>query len=170
MTANASSSLREHPQSSRRQRPSHFRSGLLLILIGILLAACAPAQPSDPVSIVQAAYDRLNQDDIDGYMEFLSDDAVMIDRTGRIDGAQAIRENLALNFVPVQFRYELSDFSSDGNVVTYTIKIYEDDTLVATYEDGLTIVVDGKIIFDGQDRYRGIECNLDPSQAFCPGN
>jgi ketosteroid isomerase-like protein len=142
----------------------------LLALVGILLAACQPAQPSDPVAIVQAAYDRLNQDDIDGYMKLLSDDVVMIDGSGRIDGPQAIRENLALNFVPWPIRFELSDLSSDGNVVTYTIKIYEDDTLVATYDDGLTIVVDGKIIFDGQDRYRSIECNQDPSQAFCPGN
>ena len=144
MTANASSSLREHPQSSRRQRPSHFRSGLLLILIGILLGSCAPDQPSDPVAIVQTAYDRLNQGDLEGYVELLSNDAVMIDRTGRFDGSQAIRDNLALNFVPSQLRFELSDLSSDGNEVTYTIKIYEDDTLVATYDDGLTIVVDGK--------------------------
>ena len=103
-------------------------------------------------------------------MKFLSDDAVVIDRTGRLDGSQAIRHDLELNFVPGQMRFELSDLSSDGNEVTYTIKVYEDDTLVATYDDGLTIVVDGKIIFDGQERYRSIKCNQDPAQAFCPGN
>lgn len=170
MAANSFFSPRFKIQPSHHKRHSPFRTGVLLALVGILLAACQPAQPSDPVAIVQAAYDRLNQDDIDGYMKLLSDDVVMIDGSGRIDGPQAIRENLALNFVPWQIRFELSDLSSDGNVVTYTIKIYEDDTLVATYDDGLTIVVDGKIIFDGQDRYRSIECNQDPSQAFCPGN
>ena len=142
----------------------------MLILIGILLVSCTPAQPGDPVAVVQAAYDRLNQDDVDGYMKFLSDDAVVIDRTGGLDGSQAIRNDLELNFVPGQMRFELSDLSSDGNEVTYTIKVYEDDTLVATYDDGLTIVVDGKIIFDGQERYRSIKCNQDPAQAFCPGN
>lgn len=170
MTANASSSPREHFQPPRRPRRSPFRVGLFLMLIGILLTTCTSAQPGDPVSVVQAAYDLLNQGDLNGYLELLSDDAVMIDRSGRFDGSQAIRDNLTLNFVPGQIRYELSDLRSDGNEVTYAIKVYEDDTLVATYDDGLTIVVDGKIIFDGQDRYRGIECNRDPAQAFCPGN
>jgi len=54
--------------------------------------------------------------------------------------------------------------------VTYTIKLYEDDRLVVTHDDGLTIVVDGKIIFDGTETYRSIECNYNPAQAFCPGN
>ena len=170
MTANHAPSPQEHPQPSRRQRRSPFRVGLFLMLIGILLTSCTSAQPGDPVSVVQAAYDHLNQGDLNGYVELLSDDAVVIDRTGRLDGSQAIRHDLELNFVPGQMRFELSDLSSDGNEVTYTIKIYEDDTLVATYDDGLTIVVDGKIIFDGQDRYRGIECNRDPAQAFCAGN
>ena len=144
MTANSSSSPQEHPQSPRRPPQLPFRSGLLLILIGILLASCAPAQPSDPVAVVQAAYDRLNQDDVDGYMKFLSDDAVVVDSTGRLEGSEAIRDNLTLTWVPLDFRFELSELSSDGNEVTYTIKLYEGDRLVDTQDDGLTIVVDGK--------------------------
>ena len=86
----------------------------------------------------------------------------------RIVGAQAIRE-LWIGEIATQIRIELSDLSADGNVVTYTAKVYHGDRLVDTIQ-GLDVVADGKIIFDGTaDKYRS-ECESDPSQAFCPGN
>ena len=170
MAAMYSSSPQGRPQPSQHHRQSPFRSGMLLALIAIFIASCASAKPTDPVTLVQAAYDRLNQDDVDGYMKFLSDDAVVVDSTGRLDGSEAIRDDLRLNWVPQDLRFELSELSSDGNEVTYTIKLYEDDRLVVTHDDGLTIVVDGKIIFDGTKGYYLIECNFNPAQAFCPGN
>ena len=139
------------------------------LLLPFLLASCAPARSSDPVAVVQAAYDRLNEDDIDGYMEFLSDDAVLVDGAGRYAGAEAIRADMELNVVPGKHRFELSDLRSDGNVVTYTVKISEGDPLhlVAT-DEGVAVVVDGLIIFDGGAPYFSMECNRDASQAFCP--
>ncbi len=174
MTANYSSSPRNNPQPYRRHRQSPIRSGLWLTLIGILLptliASCASAQPSDPVAIVQTAYDRINDGDVDGFMKLFSDDAVMVDRSGRYAGSQAIREYMDQKFVPEHVRIELSDISSDGNVVSYTSKVYQGDKLLATYKDGLDVIADGRIIFDGTERYRLQECDTDPSQAFCPEN
>ena len=139
---------------------------LILLLAGA--AGCAPAQATDPVQIVQAAYDRANKGDLDGFMAFIADDAVDADPNGRIVGAQAIRE-LWIGEIATQIRIELSDLSADGNVVTYTAKVYHGDRLVDTIQ-GLDVVADGKIIFDGTaDKYRS-ECESDPSQAFCPGH
>ena len=143
---------------------------LIVILLSAFLASCSSAQPRDPISIVQTAYDRINKGDVDGFMELLSDDAVVIDRSGRYARPEAIRKYLEQDFVPEHVRIELSNLKSDGNDVTYTSKVYLGDKLLATYNDGLDVVVDGRIIFDGTKAYLLQECNTNPSQAFCQGN
>jgi len=174
MTADYPSYPLEQSHPARCHPKSPFQSGLLLILMGILLAfllaSCAPEQPTDPVAVVQAAYDCLNQGDLDCYFKFISDDVVMHDSGGRAAGSQTIRDDMELNFTPGEIRFELSDLSSNGSDVTYSLEIYEGDKLVRTYFNGLTVVVDGKIIFDGTEEYRRMECNEYPSQRFCPEN
>jgi hypothetical protein len=172
MATNYPSSSREHPQPARRHRQSPFRYGLLLALIGILFTSCTPVQPGDPVSVVKAAFERINEGDLNGYMEFFSDDAVMAYRGGRFEGPEDIRAHMELNVMPTHTRTELSNISLDGNVVTYTYDIYEyeGDIHLGPFDDGVDVIVDGKIIFDGTKGYLLIECNTDPSQAFCPGN
>ena len=170
MTANYPSSPREHSQPARRQRQSHFQSGSLLILIGMLfpflLASC---KPSDPVTVVQAANDRLSNGDLDGMMEFYSEDAVMCSPGGCFHGSKEIRDKLT-SYMTLHRRIELSDLSSDGNVVTFTLKSYQGGILAENVPDGLNVVVDGRIIFDGTKALRRMECDRDPSQAFCLGN
>jgi ketosteroid isomerase-like protein len=141
---------------------------LIAIFFTFLLASCKPAQPGDPVSVVQAAYDRFNEGDVDGYIEFFSDDAVMCAPQGCSHGTQDIREYLTSHIGLTNRRYELSDLSADGNVVTYSAKGYEGDLLMETVYDGLDVVVDGKIIFEGTKAFLRYECDKDPSQAFCP--
>ena len=174
MIANASATPRGHPQPSRRQRKSPSRSGLLLILFGILLslplASCTSAQHSDPISVVQAAYERFNEEDVDGFMEFFSEDAVSVDGTDRYAGSQAIRDYLTSEVMPNHPRVELSDLRSKGNVVTYTCKFYERNRLKGTFYDALNVVVDDRIIFEGTKESLLQECESDPSQAFCLGN
>ena len=174
MAANYSTLLSKNPQHSRSQRQSLFRPGLLsmliVILIPILLAACTSAQSSEPISIVQAAYDRRNDGDVDGCMEFYSDDAVVFSVWGRFADAQDFREYLEQKWVPKHFRNEVSDLRADGNEVTYTSKLYLGDELLGTMDNCLTVLADGKIIFDGTERYRNQECFIDPTHAFCPGH
>ncbi len=133
------------------------------------LAACAPAQPTEPAAVVQAAFERLNKGDVEGYMALVGEEAVLVDPHGRHAGTQAIREYLQQEIVPQQFRFELSNLKSDGNIVTYTAKVYV-PTLGATpadVADGLTVVMDGRIVFDGTAELYDFECTKDPSQVFC---
>lgn len=117
------------------------------------------------MSIVQAAYNRLNDGDVDGFMEFVSDDAVFLGSNGgKHAGSQAIREMLEPEFASGNMRVELSDVRSDGNMVTYTGKIYIGKALIGEYSDGLDIVADGR------ETWRRFYCDKDASQAFCPGD
>ncbi len=138
------------------------------ILIAVGMASCTAARPEHPIAVVQTAYDRLNKGDVDGYMALYAADAVLIDPHGRYAGSQAIRE-YANQLVAQQFRFELSELSANGNTVTYLNKLYQPifgeqaaDTL-----RGLTVVVDGLIIFDGTPALYELECSKNPQQAFC---
>jgi ketosteroid isomerase-like protein len=133
----------------------------------IFLASCTSTQSSDPIAIVQTAYDRLNNGDVEGFMELFSDDAVMIDVGGdRYVGSQAIRKAFE-EMVTSHFRVELSDVSADGNVVTFTATVYQGDQLFGTYYDAIDIIANGQIIFDGTKFYLEQECKSNPAETFC---
>lgn len=171
MITNVSSSHRETSQISRHQFPLLFHSGSLLIFIGILLSiflvSCSSAQSSDPISIVQTAYDRLNSGDVDGFMKLISDDAVAIDTNGgRHVGSQAVRKVFE-EMVTSRFRVELSNVSADGNVVTFTATVYEGDKLFGTYDDAIDVIANGQIIFDGTKVDLEQECQSNPAETFC---
>ncbi len=141
---------------------------LMVIALTVSLISCAPAQPTDPIAIMQASNERFNAGDLDGFMKFFAEDAIVSDPTGRTVGSQAIREVMQ-EVVKQGIRFELSDLSADGNVVTYTCDVFIGDKKIDMVK-GLDVIVDGLIIFEGtEDSYRS-ECNKDPSQAFCPGN
>jgi ketosteroid isomerase-like protein len=141
---------------------------LLLILIGILLASCGPTQPKDPIAVVQAAYERLNERDVAGYLEYFSEQAVMVDPTDlQMDGKNAIREYVENELLTSNLRFELSDLQADGNTVTYTVKAFHYTTEVDSQSDTLDVVVDGKILFEGSLESFHEYCNKDPARAFC---
>jgi ketosteroid isomerase-like protein len=142
--------------------------GLPLILLGLLLASCTPERPSDPVSIVQAAYDHLNNGDLDGYMSLPSDDVVIMDKTGRREGAEVIRADLERSMDPQHIRLEPRNLSADGDVVIYTLDDFEKDQRVHTYDVVVDIIADGKIRLEGPQYMLVQECDRDPSQATCP--
>ncbi len=139
-----------------------------VILIAASLASCATARPQDPAAVVRTAYDRLNKGDADAFTSLYSDTALLIDPHGRYAGSQAIHD-YASELVSQQFRFELSELSVDGNVVTYVSRLYMPiygdkpaDTL-----NGLSVVADGLILFDGTPALYRLECTKDPTQAFC---
>ena len=172
MTANHSSLPYESARLSRHHCKPVFRSGLSLILTGVffilLLASCASTPTPDPISIVQAANNRLNQDDVDGYLDYFSADAVVIDPHGTYEGIEAIRAYTEQEVVPENYRFELRELNANGNDVTYTYDVYVNDILRDTSTDGLDVVVDGKIIFEGTGKLRTLLCIPDPKAAYCP--
>ena len=166
MATNPHSSPGERPERKSRLR---LASSLVIsaILLSFLLASCRPPKPTDPISVVQTAYGRLNEGDVDGFMEFVSDDMVMIDQHGRYAGRQAIRDFLILLFVEGTHRLKMSNLSRDGNIVSYDYDVYVANEQVAS-GTGLFVVVDGLLVFDGDKWTLNSECERDPSQAFCP--
>ena len=161
-------SLRKPIQHACCLRKFSFRACLLLILFGFLLASCGPSQAKDPIAVVQAAYDRLNELDAEGFLKYFSEDAVMVDPAGlRMDGKEAIREYVENELIPSNLRFELSDLKADGTLVTYTIKAYHYSTEVESQSDTLDVVVNGKILFDGTVKTRRDSCDKDPAQPFC---
>ncbi len=174
MIANVSSTHRETFHMSRHQCHLLFHSGSLWIFIGlflsIFLASCTSAQTSDPFTIVQTAYERVNNGDVDGAMELFSEDAVMVDASGgRYVGSEEIRELFEQQVIPAHVRVELSDLSADGNVVTFTSTVYQGDQLVGTFHDSINVIANGQIIFDGTKQSLEQECKSNPTQAFCAG-
>jgi ketosteroid isomerase-like protein len=147
--------------------PIALSCALLLLLAST--AACAPAQSSDPAAVVKAAYDRLNNGDLNGFMASFANDAVMLDDSGRYDGADTIRAHVQADFGGSQIRFELSDISADGGTVRYTYKAYVGNTVVDTHEC-VDVVSNGRIVFDGTAPLYQAECTKDPSQAFCAGH
>jgi ketosteroid isomerase-like protein len=146
-------------------KTQHLVAIHMVIALAVSLISCALAQPTDPIAIMQASNERINTGDVDGFMEFFAEDAIMLDPTGRHVGSQAIREVMQ-EVVKQGIRFELSDLRVDGNVVTCTCDVFIGDKKIDTVKS-LDVIVDGLIIFEGtEDSYRS-ECDTDPSQAFC---
>lgn len=167
MKANCSPASRESLRPSRCQHQSIFYRGLLLILVGILLASCSSAKSDESIAVVQAAYDRLNAGDADGFLEYFTDDAVMMSDDGEATSPLVARYFI-LDFIKQEYRVEISDLTADGNVVGFTYDLYFRDTNKATYTDYVDVIKDGKIIFDGRDMFRSAYCEqVRNTQAFC---
>jgi len=162
----------EHLWSFQPKSQSPFMIGCVLFLFGILIplliTACKSEQPADPIAVWQEASARIVEGDVDGYIKYLSNDAVYIEGSRRFDGTEEIREYLINEVMPEHLRFEMIDPVANGNDVTYTVKVYQGEVLIDTLDDVLTVVVDGKIIFEGTENARYFECITEPSQAFCP--
>ena len=173
MPANYCSSAETPIPPSRPGHPSPLLSFLLALSsasLALAIASCASSQERDSIAIVQVAYDRLAQGDVDGYLAYCADEAVFIEQQNEPMGRDAFREALAYA-VAQDARYVVRDLTANGNVVTYTIEEFFRDTSHATYSNAVAVVIDDKIMF--WSPYEGLllaECERNPSQAFCTGD
>jgi hypothetical protein len=87
--------------------------------------------------------------DIDKVMSFVADDAVFIDPGGRYSGQAEIRATTqsAINDGVI---VEVSNVSDTNGRLVYEYEVFVDGGLF-TLGTGLTIVKDGKIVFDGTE-------------------
>jgi ketosteroid isomerase-like protein len=107
-------------------------------------------EPAEQIWVVQKYYEALNAKQLDLAMSFIASDALFINPTGTYEGAEAIRESLAgLNTDGITF--ELSNFRNTLGKVVYDYKVLQGANLLDQGTNGLTMVKDGKIVFDGTE-------------------
>lgn len=107
-------------------------------------------ESAEQIWIVQKYYEALNAKKLDLAMSFIAPDALFINPTGSYEGADAIRESLAgLNTEGITF--DLSNFRNTDGQIVYDYKVMQGANLLDQGTNGLTIVKDGKVVFDGTE-------------------
>jgi len=95
-----------------------YTVALISVLMGLLVSACASPQPiTEPVAVIEAFHEALNDGDLDAAMNFVADDArFIIDtlHTGKAQVRDFYEGTIALNS-----QWELSDLEAEGDTVTW---------------------------------------------------
>jgi ketosteroid isomerase-like protein len=107
-------------------------------------------EPAEQIWIVQKYYEALNAKNLDLAMSFIAGDALFINPTGTYQGADAIRESLAgVNTDGITF--DLSNFRNTDGKIVYDYEVLQGSNVLDKGTNGLTMVKDGKIVFDGTE-------------------
>ncbi len=116
---------------------------LMSMRVTILASACASTEPiTEPGLVIEAMYETLNEDDIDGAMAFISDDALFV--TGTVHRGKAQIREFVQGLADHQARYEVIDLQVEGEEVAWTLKGTMD---VRSFERPIQAEVqDGKIV------------------------
>jgi len=105
---------------------------------------------AEQIWVVQKYYNALNTKNLDLAMSYIASDAVFINPTGTYEGADAIRESLAgLNKDGITF--ELSNFRNTDGTIGYDYEVLQGGNLLDQGTNGLTVVKDGMVVFDGTE-------------------
>jgi ketosteroid isomerase-like protein len=105
---------------------------------------------AEQIWVVQKYYQALNAKNLDLAMSFIASDALFINPTGTYEGAKAIRESLAgLNTDGITF--DLSNFRNTEGKIIYDYKVVQGGNVLDQGTNGLTVVKDGKVVFDGTE-------------------
>ena len=95
---------------------------LMSILVILLASACASTQPiTEPVAVIEAFEEALNDGDLDQAMSFVADDARFILaslHTGKAEIRDAYQGTLDLGY-----HSELSDLRADGDKVSWEMRV-----------------------------------------------
>lgn len=126
----------------------------LVLLLAALLAACGaqPAAQNTDVAVVQAYYAAVNDGDIDEAMSYVAEDAVFANPTGYYNGADEIRAGLVEGVIAPGITFDLTNFRGEGGRIVYDYEVLMGDTVLDSGTDGLTIVENSLIVFDGTER------------------
>ncbi len=107
-------------------------------------------ESAEQIWIVQKYYEALNAKSLDLAMSFIASDALFINPTGTYEGADAIRESLAgLNTDGITFN--LNNFRNTDGVIVYDYEVLQGGNVLDKGTNGLTVVKDGWITFDGTE-------------------
>lgn len=114
------------------------------------VSASATSASADPIEIVVNFYTLLNAKQVDDAMVYVADDALFVHPLGIALGRDAIRELLRLQ-ADSGITFEGSNFRDNDGRVTYAYVIYQNGNVWLRATDGVTIVENGKIVFDGTE-------------------
>jgi hypothetical protein len=139
----------------------------LLTAFAFALTACAPAATPepDPLSVIQGYAAAFNARNLDQAMSFIAADAVFVDPGGRYEGAEAIRGTLELAAAE-GVTFTLDDCQNANGYVSCGYEVFVGGISV-TSGQGLTVVQEGKIVFDGTQATLDAECVDNPAYTFC---
>ena len=105
---------------------------------------------AEQIWVVQKYYEALNAKDLELAMSFIASNALFINPTGTYEGSDAIRESLkGLNTDGITF--DLSNFRNTEGKIIYDYKVVQGGNVLDQGSNGLTVVKDGKVIFDGTE-------------------
>ncbi len=117
---------------------------LMSMLVTLLASACGSAQPiTEPVAVIEAFYEALNDGDLDAAMSFVADDAEFELFPQTFSGKAQIR---ALYMGPLKqgLQTEIVEIQANGNKVSWTLRlIYGSQSLEEPYE---AVVGEGMIV------------------------
>ncbi len=95
------------------------------MLVTVLASACASTQPiTEPVAVIEAFYEALNDGDLDAAMNFVADDAKFILNTvysGKAQVRAFYEGTIAMNT-----QWELSDLKAEGDTVAWIGQLTHD--------------------------------------------
>ena len=107
-------------------------------------------ETAEQIWVVQKYYEALNAKKLDLAMSFIATDARFINPTGTYEGAEAIRASLeGLNTDGITF--DLSNFRNTDGKIVYDYKVMQGANLLDQGTNGLTVVKDGMVVFDGTE-------------------
>jgi limonene-1,2-epoxide hydrolase len=130
---------------------SHRSLALLAIIAATSYGGSASAS-RDPVQIVKAFFSAMNAHQIDKAMSYVSPKAVFDEPIGRFTGRAAIRGLLRREVFRDRIVVHHSNFRVHGDRVVYDFRLTQDPGgVVAAGNNGLDIVMDGKIVYDGTE-------------------
>jgi hypothetical protein len=130
------------------------RSLLAVVICAIVIGlavACGDGGSSDSIKVVKDFYAAVNAKDVDKAMKYVAEMAVFVNPKGTFRGAEEVRRYLVRSLFVT---FEHSNFRAKGGRVVYDFKVRDNayDRVIVEGTDGLTIVDDGKIVFDGTER------------------
>src|SRR6185503_20191944 len=110
----------------------------------------------DPITIVQTYYEAIANKDLDTMTALLADNVLSTYPGGKFQGKDAVLGSIKA-VTAEDFHSENSNYRESNGEVRYDYKVYFGDELVDQNTNGLTIVKNGKIVFDGLEQDKPLE-------------
>lgn len=122
---------------------------IMMLAVILALPLALYAQEPDPAAVVTAAYEAWNAGDVDAYVAFVADDAVVdIPGFGTYTGLEEIRAWME-GLLPLNPQMEFEILQVEGDTVTLRSSYTDDDFRalgVVLEADEVIVVEDGKIV------------------------